>query len=437
MKKVTWEVASFSTLRTSGKRVEIQANAPNISSDGGLLVLGRLEKRHGLAKRVSSCLVDWRRGEVDHPLAKLAAQRIFAICMGWEDCNDFGSLCDDPLYRLALGSRPASQPTLSRFENSVGATSLYRLGMELLEVFVQRHLHNPPERIVLDLDATDDPAHGQQQLEFFNPFYDCHCFLPLLVFGSCDGGPMDIIAAVLRPGNAHSGRRAGAILKRLARRLKQAFPETQILVRADAGFAQPEFYIACEELGLEYTVAIGSNEALTKKAEPLMAQARAVRDQSQNPCRLFGEFAYSAQSWKKKERRVIYKAEALEGKDNARFVVTNIERDPEALYRFYCLRGDSENRIKEMKLDMASGRTSCTSFAANAFRLMLHAFAFTLLNLVRAQLEGTALAKCALGQIRLKLLKVAAIIEESTRRFLVRLPRGHPYAYVILRPLGP
>jgi hypothetical protein len=223
----------------------------------------------------------------------------------------------------------------------------------------------------------------------------------------------------------------------LARRLKQAFPSAKILVRADAGFAQPEFYGACEELGLKYTVAIGSNEALTKKAEPLMAQVRAARDQSQKPCRLFGEFLYSAQSWNKKERRVIYKAEALVGKDNARFVVTNIERTPEALYSFYCLRGDSENRIKEMKLDMASGRTSCTSFAANAFRLMLHAFAFTLLSLVRAQLEGTALARCTLGQIRLKLLKMAAIVEESTRRFLVRLPRGHPYAYVLMRPLGP
>lgn len=262
---------------------------------------------------------------------------------------------------------------------------LYRISSALGDVFVDRHKSRPPKRIVIDIDATVDPAHGQQQFEFFNGFYDCHCFLPLLAFATCDGAPMEILAAVLRPGNAHSGARAAAILWRLAKRLIQAFPTTKILVRADAGFALPEFYIACEELGLDYLVGLPGNKVLNETAEPLMVEARRKRDETKTAARLFAEFSYQAGSWKK-ERRVILKAEALVGKDNPRFVVTTLPRDPETLYAIYCHRGESENRIKEMKLDLLSGRTSCRKFTANAFRLLLHALAFTLLSMLRDHL---------------------------------------------------
>jgi Transposase DDE domain group 1 len=429
-------VARLNKLKTVYKPIEIQATAPNISSDSGLLILRKLDERHGLSKRFASCIVDPRRGEVEHTLEKMVAQRLYGIAQGWEDCNDFDTLRQDPLYSLTLGSLPASQPTLSRFENWVDYKALRRMSDELVDVFVARHQDRPPKRIVIDIDATEDPTHGQQEFQFFNKFYDCHCYLPLMVFGMCDDLPMEILAAILRPGNAHSGRRAGAILWRLAKRLKEAFPLTKILVRADGGFSSPEFYTVCESLGLDYLVCIPTNPVLARNAEPLMVQARAEQVKIEGAARVYGEFSYSAGSWNKKERRIIVKAEALPGKDNARYVVTNLSHDPKVLYEIYCLRGECENRIKEMKLDLASGRTSCCSFTANAFRLMLHALAFALLSIVRDHLAQTELAKCTIGKIRLKLLKMAAIVEQSTRRTLVRLPRGHPHVKFLMDTLA-
>jgi len=425
--------------RTSYKPIEIQANAPNISSDGGLLLLEKLDKQHRLTERAAACLRD-RRCACIHTFGKMLAQRVYGIAMGWEDCNDFEQLRTDPLYTLALGSPPASQPTLSRFENEVDSKGLYRMSKALVEVFIERYKGRPPKRIVLDIDATVDPAHGQQQFDFFNGFYKCNCYLPLLVFGTCDGAPMEILAAVLRPGNSQSGRRAAAILRRLAEMLREAFPSAKILVRADAGFAWPEFYGACEDLDLQYLIATESYKFLKEAAEPLMVKARLERDQTNESARFYGETPYKAYSWKA-SRRVIIKAEALaatpntgkSGKDNARFVVTNLHHDPKALYEIYCLRGESENRIKEMKLDLFSGRTSCCSFMANAFRLMLHALAFSLLSMVRDHLSGTNLNTCTVGQIRLKLLKIGTIVEESTRRFLIRLARGHPYVALVMK----
>lgn len=439
----------MSRLKTVCKPIEIQANAPNISSDGGILLLKEVDKRHRLTERMAACLVDSRRGEVKHTLVKLLRQRAYAIAMGWEDCNDFDALCQDPLYQFVLGSRPASQSTLSRFENWADSKSVYRMSVEMVDIFVERQKIRHPKRIVIDIDATVDPTHGQQQYQLFNGFYDCHCYLPLLIFGSCDGRPMEILSAVLRPGNAPSGKRAAAILRRVARRLRDAYPKTKILVRADAGFSSPEFYKTCEDLGLEYLVAMQGNAVLDREAEPTMVLARAERDKTKEAARLYTEFSYAAGSWDKK-RRVIVKAEALPGKaaevlpggktskatpgkDNCRFVVTNLSKDPQALYGIYCLRGESENRIKELKLDLASGRTSCHTFIANAFRLMLHALAFCLSSMIRDHLDGTCLFKCTVGQIRLKFLKMAAIIEESTRRILIRLPRGHPHVFLLIK----
>lgn len=429
-------------VKTVFRPIEIRSDAPNISSDGGLLLLKKVDESHGVTEKIAACISDSRRGDVLHSVHKMLTQRVYGIAMAWEDCNDFNTLRSDPLYALTLGAAPATQPTLSRFENSVNSKDLYRMSKAMVEVFVHRHQARPPKRIIIDIDATVDPVHGQQQFEFFNGFYDCHCFLPLLVFGMCDGAPMEILAAVLRPGNVHSGKRAAAILKRLAARIREAFPKTEIWVRADAGFALPEFYTACEDLGLKYFVGIAANKVLEMTAEPLMVQARQKRDEAKADARFFASFHYAAATWER-ERRVIVKAEALAGKaeglvgrDNPRFVVTNLAGDPETLYALYCHRGESENRIKEMKLDLASGRTSCRRFVANAFRLMLHALAFALLSFVRDHLAGTELARSTMGQIRLKLLKIAAIVQESTRRFLIRLPRGHPHVPLLLKIIG-
>jgi len=403
--------------------------------------LKKLNARHKLTARFAAVLADGRL-DCTHTSEKMLAQRVYGLAMGWEDCNDFDALRRDPLYKLALGSHPASQPTLSRFENSFEAADLERMSDVLVDVFIDRRLARPPKRIILDVDATDDPTHGQQEFDFFSKLYDCHCYVPLLVFGECDGAPMEILAAVLRPGAGHPGKDAPALIRRIAKRIKEALPMCEIVIRADGGFSSPELYEACEELGLKYLVCVPKNEVLDREAAGHMALARVKRDETDEAARLYGEFRYAAGSWKNIERRMIVKAEALPArakardpkvKDNARFVATNLEGEPEALYALYCRRGDCENRIKEMKLDLASGRTSCHRFTANAFRLMLAAITLALLGLVRDHLANTPLARCTVGQIRLKLLKVAAIVEESTRRLLIRLPRGHPHVPLLMR----
>lgn len=414
--------------RTAFKPVEILWDLPSSSSDGGLLLLEKVDRRIGLTSRMSACLGSCSKAR--HTRAKMLAQRVYGICQGWEDCNDFDRLKDDPVFELALKDKPASQPTLCRFENSVGLRELRRLSLELVRIFIDSHKDRPPRQIVIDMDATEDPTHGQQEFEFYHGFYGSHCFLPLLVFCSVDGADEELVGALLRPGNVHAGNRSASILRRLGRMLKDAFPKAEIVFRADAGFALPQVYETCESLRISYLISLPRNSRLEKMATPLMTEARTEKESAASKVRLFGEFQYAASSWTK-ERRVIVKAEIMTKGENPRFVVTNRIGEPESIYDEYCLRGDCENRIKEMKLDLMSGRTSCHRFMANAFRLLLHALAFVLMSQVRRLLAGTGLARATLGQIRLKLLKIATLVTRSTRRILVRLPRGHPHAELI------
>jgi len=417
----------LNAFKTCRKAAEIRFDLPLTSTDGGLLLLKKANGLLGLTDRLSACLRDPRKGDPEHSLQKMLEQRVYGICQGWEDCNDFDTLRDDALYHHILGSCPASQPTLSRFENMVRRRDLYALSIAMVEVFIERHRSKPPKQIIIDMDATDDPTHGQQELEFYHGYYDRHCFLPVLVFCSPDGGDEELVGAILRPGNVHAGRRSAAILRRLVKMLLAGLPQTQILFRADAGFALPEVYRTCEDLKISYLISLAKNSRLLDMAAPLRAQARSAKVELGAKVRLFGEVSYAASTWPT-ERRVIVKAEVMDKGENPRFVVTNLSGDPEALYDEYCRRGDCENRIKELKNDLASGRTSCHRFTANCFRLLLHAIAFILLSQVRRMLDGTDLAVSTMGQIRLKLLKIAAQVQVTTRRTLIRLPRGHPHS---------
>lgn len=415
------------------RRSEIRFDLPSTSSEGGLCLLKKADEELGLTKRLAACLSDRRRGP-QHKPAKMLAQRIYGICQGWEDCNDFDRLREDPMLGLALGEPPATQPTLSRFETARSRRELHAMSKALVELFIENHRSRVPKRIVIDMDATDDPAHGQQEFEFFHGFYGHHCFLPLFVFCSVDGQDEELVGAVLRPGNSHAGRRSAALLSRLVKMLKTAFPKVEILFRADAGFALPQVYERCEDLGIDYLISLARNERLETQAAPLMAESRARYVQDGQKSRHFGELTYAAKTWTK-ERRVIVKAEVMAQGENPRFVVTNMSGQAQTLYDEYCQRGDCENRIKELKLDLLSGRTSCHKFTANCFRLLLHAAAFVLLSAVRRMLWGTEPARATMGQIRLKLLKIAAQVQISTRRVLVRMPRGHPHAALLARLL--
>ena len=416
------------------KPVTIRNDGGALTSDAGVLLLRQLDERLGLTRRLAGCVVDRReRGKVRHEVLSLLRQRIYQIACGYEDCNDADHLRADPALKLAVGRAPsepdlASQPTLSRWENAVGWRECWRIGEALLECYLRRHRKRSPRRIVLDVDATDDETHGHQQLAFFHGYYDEHCYLPLLVFAQAEGkGEQELIGALLRPGNVHGGHRAMAMITALVRRLRAAFPECAIELRADSALARPEVYEGCEKLGISYTISLPKNERLIEVAQPWMTDAQAIHAETGEKVQVFGEFHHAAHTWTR-ERRVIVKAEVMSKGENPRFVVSSrTDLEPEAHYRFYCQRGDPENRIKELKLHLKADRLSCHRFWANQFRLLLHAAAYVLMQAMRAALSGTEFARAQVSTLRLWLLKVRARVRESVRRVLVQLPSAYPW----------
>jgi Transposase DDE domain group 1 len=406
-----------------------------LSSDGGLLLLAEVDRRFGLTQRLASCLRDRRQqSKVRQSRLDLVRQRVYQIACGYEDCNDADTLAADPVLKLACGRNPeggrdlASQPTLSRFENSVSPAELYRMSLALLDLFIEAH-REPPREIVLDLDATDDPTHGQQELSFFHGYYDEYCYLPMLVFAQADGGPHQLLAAVLRPGNVHAGRGSVTLLKRIVARLREAWPEVRIVVRGDSGEALPEVYDWCEGEGqVDFVIGLARNSRLQGLGEPSLEAAREEFRETQAKVRHCHDLSYAADSWGH-ERRVVVKAEVSSKGDNPRFVVTS--RDDltaEELYDFYADRGDVENRIKELKNDLHADRTSCHRFVANQFRLLLHAAAYLLLTLLRGMLTGTELASAQAGTLRLRLVKVGVRVEQTARRVWLHLASSYPWA---------
>jgi hypothetical protein len=402
-----------------------------ITSDAGGLVLRELDQRYRLAENVARCLHDPREGhKVKHDLLTLVRQRLFAIAQGYEDNNDAATLAKDPAFKIMAGKAPesdgdlASQPTLSRFENRVTAKDLRRLSDRLLDLYLKTH-PGPRKVIILDMDATADPTHGKQQLSFFHGYYEEHMYHPLLVFDGRDGFPL---AAVLRPGNTHSSRGALAVLKRLIQKLRQAYPKALILFRADAGFAVPALYNYLEgQPETRYVIGFITNNRLLAETAPLLAKAQRQYQETGEKQRLFTSFSYQAESWDQ-PRRIIAKVEYTRLGANQRFVVTNLSRTPQFVYDdIYVLRGDVENRIKELKLEIKADRLSCHRFLANQFRLLLHTAAYCLFWLLRHHLQGTELATAQVNTLRLKLLKIGARIRETSRRIWVHLASGYPY----------
>jgi len=391
---------------------------PQSSSDGGAILLQAADQRLGLTAALAACLEDERQaGKIDHEVEELLRQRIMAIACGYEDANDAARLASDPVHKLLVGRDPeqgkdlASQPTLSRFENSVDRKELLAMAEVLADSVIERHrkrLHGRARRITIDLDPTDDPTHGAQQLTFFNAHYDTYCYLPMVGFLTFDQeSEQYLVAAVLRPGNAPASAGAVGILRRLIERVKNAFPRAQIRVRLDGGFAAPEVLEFLDrEPKVDYIVNFAANAVLKRKAEPAMKRARRTSKASGQSEHVYGECLYRTRtSWPWK-RRVIYKAEVVraegkEPKENPRFVVTNMKQSPQWIYeQVYCQRGDLENRIKELHYGMEIGRTSCTNFWANQFRVLLTAAAYVLMQELRLGLAGTASAQAQVSTLR-------------------------------------
>lgn len=393
---------------------------------------------------------------IRHSRHEQLRQRVYQICMGYEDCNDGDWLRHDRAFQLACDSegRPiSSQPTLSRFENAVTGRELNQLWREFERDYVDG-LDPGTDLVVLDIDGTDDPTHGDQQLSFFHGFYDQHMFHPLLVFDAVSG---QLITALLRPGRAHAAKGATSILTRLMRAIRRRCPRAQILVRGDSAFAMPKLLERLEELNtelgdVEYVIGVAKNARLLDLAAPLRASAAAQFDDRQQFVRRFTWLSYASKSWPS-QRAVICKVEHSSRGENPRFVVTTLrEFSPGLIYDVaYCARGQSENLIKDFKNALCADRLSCHRFVANAFRLLLYAVAYRLMHALRATVARVApevvyvetdrgrLATAQMDTLRLRLLKVAAYVSSSVRRVLVSLPTAFPLAaifFAVARELG-
>ncbi len=427
-------VDKFAFGRVAGRRVEAAFDGGVITSDAGALLLGRLDQAIGLIERLSSCLTDGRDPDlIEHALPTLLRQRVIGIALGYEDLNDHDRLRFDPVLAVLAGKLEAERKgcaplagksTLNRLEHApVGEGGRYHkishdaTAIEAVFVDLFRDAHpNPPEEIVLDLDSTDDPLHGHQESRFFQGYYDNYCYLPLYIF--CG---RHLLAAKLRPANIDASAGAVEEVERLVTRIRSRWPEVRIVLQADSGFARDVLMSWCEANRVEFLFGLAKNPRLLAAVEAELQDAQQRFEATHQAARVFKDFTYQTRDSWSRARRVIGKAEHLPGGANPRFVVTSLcpERwAARALYEeFYCGRGEMENRIKECPLDLFADRTSTATLKANQLRLWFASFAYVLLDsLRRLALGGTHLARATCGSLRLKLLKLGALVKISVRR---------------------
>lgn len=422
-----------------------------LSSDFGALLLRGIDRQIGLTARLAAAVRDKRHlSYIDHSLRALLAQRIYQIASGYADGNDANSLRHDPLFTLSVERLPleppqdlASAPTFSRLEHSVDRKDLYRLTQAFVDHFIASY-SEPPAAIVLDLDHSDDPTHGQQELAFYNHHYRSYCYLPLFIF---EGTSHALVTACLRPGKRPLGAENAMILVRLLAYLRRHWPRTHILVRGDSHFATPEVLeVLAHRRHIDFVFGLAGNAVLLRQAASVMQEARGLHQQrtaraqahGEHPpasSRLYEEFAYAAASWSQ-PWRVIGKAEVMAAGDNPRFVVTSLEAPtpPQVYEDLYCARGNCENDIKAVKCDLHSDRTSATTFLANAVRLLLSCAAYVLHHALRTHtLAHTPLATAQPSTLILTLFKVATQVKQYKDRILLHLPTSCPVKALLAR----
>ena len=425
------------------REIRAQFDGGAITSDGGGLLLREVEKRIGILHQFAACFTDYRNADlIEHTVKELVAQRVYGLALGYEDLNDHEELRNDPLLAVLVEKANPSQETLA------GKSTLNRLELTretasrkerykkivldhgavdrlLVEVFLEAHREAPKE-IILDLDATDDPLHGKQEGRFFHGYYGHYCYLPLYIF--C--GEF-LLCARLRSSNIDASAGSVEELKRIAEQIRSAWPEVRMVVRGDSGFCREELMGWCEANRVDYLLGLAKNERLKAEIEKEMEEAKAQHQQTGRAARRFQEFVYQTRESWSRARRVVAKAEHLAKGENPRFVVTSLGREEwpaQALYEEqYCARGDMENRIKE-QLMLFSDRTSTHYLRSNQLRLYFSSMAYVLLQMLRRLgLEGTELAKAQCSTIRLKVLKIGALIRITVRKVWVALAGGYPY----------
>jgi hypothetical protein len=413
-----------------------------LTSDGGALLLRQVDRRIGLLRRLAACFDDFRSSWLtQHSVEQMLAQRIYGLALGYEDLNDHDQLRNDPLMGVLAGKPQPEQPlasksTLCRLERTPAtgaAEDRYKkvryngaaIDDLLLDLFLDAHREAPAE-ILLDLDVTDTPLHGRQEGRFFHGFYDEYCYRPLYIF--CGD---QLLAVRLREANQDASAGSLQEVRRIVARLRNRWPKVKIILRADSGFSREELMRWCEDNGVEFVFGLARNDRLRRRIGKAMRQAAAEAKRSGTAARVYTEFRYrTRESWSR-ARRVVVKAEQLEGKENPRYVVTSLaasDYPPRELYeRVYCARGEMENRIKEQMLLFAD-RMSAETMRANQLRLYLSAMAYVLVEtLRRVALQGTEMAQAQVDTIRLRLLKIGAQVRISARRVLIAMASGYPY----------
>jgi hypothetical protein len=424
-----------------GKELCARFDGGRLSSDGGVLLLGEIERRLGIAELLASCVSDERDPAcTTHTYADMIRARMFAIACGYEDCDDLDALRFDPAFKLACGRLSEtgddlmSQPTLSRLENAPSWRQLARMGLSMIDLFCESCDH-VPGRIVLDIDDTDDTVHGDQQLALFNAHYDDYCFQPIHIFEAVTAKP---VLSLLRPGKRPSGAEAARILGHVIARIRRHWPRVEIAVRGDGHYGTPEVMDLLEDLGCGYIFGLPGNARLTRIGEPWCEDAALRRLRSaKDKLRRFFQTGYQAKSWSR-ERKVVARVEATSKGCDIRFVVTNLSGRAKVLYeKVYCARGKMENMIKDHKLYTKSDRTSCHRWEANQFRLFLHSGAYWLLHRLRQAAPRRSLwRKATFETLRRAFLKIAVRIEELKSRVRIALPSAYPYRKAMIAMAG-
>ena len=421
------------------KSVELSFSGEKISTDGGLLLLREVENQKSIIEAMVNCINDERhQSYVEHPIKSLLTQRIFQIAAGYEDANDCNTLRDDLILKLCVEQNLSSekflssQPTMSRFENSIPNKELYKIAVAFVDNFVQSYKKEPPA-IIIDCDDTDSTAHGNQQLALFNTYYGEKCFMPLHIYEGFSG---KLITTILKPGKRSSSKEIFSILSRIINHLRKTWKNTLIIVRGDSHFCSKELMDWAEaQERVHFLTGLTANAVLNKLAETTIESAKKLFASSKKPVKIYHSFEYKAESWGKIQR-VIVKVEVSEKGTNIRYITTDIRCvRTKALYENgYCARGKMELYIKESKTYLESDRMSCNSFKANQFRLFMHSAAYILLHTFRTEfLSATQYANATFKTIRLRLLKIAAYVKEMKTRIKIEFPKQFPDMHIVAR----
>lgn len=451
---------SFGFHQVGGREIVARFDGGQITSDGGGILLGEIEARFRFVEKFATCFTDHRDQKlIEHPVVDLLKQRLFGLCLGYEDLNDHETLRGDVFFAALVGKDDpegnnresardrgkalAGKSTLNRLElTPVGAdtghrykkitANLHSVQNFFVEAFLAQH-PSPPKRIVLDLDATDDPVHGEQLGRFFHGYYKGYCFLPLYIF--CGDHPL---LALLRPADIDAAAGSVKQLERIVKRIREVWPNVQIVVRGDSGFCRDNLLSWCEQNQVDYVIGLAKNKRLIKILGKEINDAKQLFEQTGKASRVFKDFRYRTQKSWSCERRVIAKAEQLENKANPRFVVTSLSVDEfsaQTTYEVeYCGRGNMENRIKEQQLFLFADRTSCQTLRANQLRLAFSTVAYVLLRALREfGLKGTTLENAQADTIRLRVLKIGAVIRVTVRKVWIAFSEAYPWQDIFAR----